>query len=479
MKKIFALVACLSLVASLAVGGSIAYLQSTDSAVNVMTLGNVEIEQHEQERGENEVLQAFSQGKPAYPAVGPIAWRDSGIVINNAEYKVFTDDLKNVVDKIVTVENTGKSDAFVRTIIALEAPDYDAKNLIHVNINTEGLTWTEWAAADIDGAQYVYSVFTYDEALAPKEISAPSLLQVFLDSATTNEDVAAYGDTWDILVLSQAVQAQGFENAASALDTAFEEATKENVEEWMSTVKKENVTHLVSSYQEMVEAFSKGGTVVLMDDIAVEGTIRVGTGTNVNLDMNGKTLTEKDGSIADPLFRLMDNSSLVVDGNGTIDYQDNYSANFFLLDEGSSAGKITIESGSFLKNYDTTFNYSIFAPIFVGNKNLNVTINGGYFDGGIYKEGECFESIRRNALNLTTGQTFLVYGGTFVGQNPAWGDEGRAEYCPYCENPTKTQGFFLVGQAEKNHPTELPDGYTITETTHEDGRPIFTVEYNK
>ena len=49
MKKILALVACLSLVASLAVGGSIAYLQSTDSAVNVMTLGNVKIDQIEQD----------------------------------------------------------------------------------------------------------------------------------------------------------------------------------------------------------------------------------------------------------------------------------------------------------------------------------------------------------------------------------------------------------------------------------------------
>ena len=40
----------LVLVAALAIGGTVAYLQDDDSDVNVMTLGNVKIEQHEYER---------------------------------------------------------------------------------------------------------------------------------------------------------------------------------------------------------------------------------------------------------------------------------------------------------------------------------------------------------------------------------------------------------------------------------------------
>ena len=75
----------LVLVAALAIGGTVAYLQDEDSDVNVMTLGNVKIEQHEYERATNTngsyetkeidgvtsyVLKDFTQGKPLYPIVG-------------------------------------------------------------------------------------------------------------------------------------------------------------------------------------------------------------------------------------------------------------------------------------------------------------------------------------------------------------------------------------------------------------------------
>lgn len=87
-----------------------------------MTLGNVRIEQIEQERDENGDLTSFTQGQPAYPAVGEIDWDDEGVNVNGAEYRVFDENLRNVIDKIVTVKNTGKSPAYVRTIIAIDAP---------------------------------------------------------------------------------------------------------------------------------------------------------------------------------------------------------------------------------------------------------------------------------------------------------------------------------------------------------------------
>ena len=220
-------------VIALAIGGTLAYLQDEDSDVNVMTLGNVDIDQIEQQRDENGNLVDFVDGKPALPAVGPIEWADEGVDVNGTEYKVFTDDLKNVIDKIVTVKNTGKSPAYVRTIIVIEAPDYDPENLIHVNVNPDGLTQTAWAPVELDGVKYVYSVFTYTAALKPDEISAPSLMQVFLDSDADNEFCEKLGDTWEIIAISQAVQVDGFENAATALDTAFEEPSADNIAEWL------------------------------------------------------------------------------------------------------------------------------------------------------------------------------------------------------------------------------------------------------
>lgn len=221
-KKGLALLLVIALTAALSVSLTMAYLQDTDEDVNVMTLGNVEIEQIEQERGANGVLQNFTQDKPAYPVVGPIEWADNGVDVNGTEYKVFTDELKNVVDKIVTVKNKGKSDAYVRTIIAIEAPEGNPNDLIHYNYNGDaGLNWSPLAKVTIDGVDYVYTVATYLAALKPGEISAPSLVQVFLDSRATNVDVAKFGDTWEIFAISQAVQTKGFDNAATALDTAF------------------------------------------------------------------------------------------------------------------------------------------------------------------------------------------------------------------------------------------------------------------
>ena len=93
LKKILLMCTAYVLVAALAIGGTLAYLTSQDFDKNVMTLGNVEIEQIEQERDENENLVDFTQDKPAYPAVGPIEWADEGVDVNGTKYKVFTDDL--------------------------------------------------------------------------------------------------------------------------------------------------------------------------------------------------------------------------------------------------------------------------------------------------------------------------------------------------------------------------------------------------
>ncbi len=265
MKKKLAMCLSIALVGIMAISGTLAYLTSEDSDVNVMTLGNVEIEQIEQERDAEGNLVDFTQTKPAYPAVGPTKWAEETININEEEYKVFTDELKNVVDKIVTVKNTGESDAYVRTIIAMEAPEGDPNDLIHVNVNGD-VPHTGWTPVKINGVEYVYSVFTYEEALESEASSAPSLMQVFLDSAATNEDVAKFGDTWEILVLSQACQTEGFDEAVTALNTAFGEANDTNVITWFEEMRKPVVPTTPDEFQ---DALNNGEDVVLPDDVEV------------------------------------------------------------------------------------------------------------------------------------------------------------------------------------------------------------------
>jgi len=57
-----------------------------------------------------------------------------------------------------------------------------------------------------------------------------------MDHTCGNDDVAKYGETYDILVLSQAVQTEGFTNAVEALNAGFGEANETNVAAWFGGI---------------------------------------------------------------------------------------------------------------------------------------------------------------------------------------------------------------------------------------------------
>lgn len=335
LKKIIAVALVLSVTAAASIAGTVAYLTADDSDVNVMTLGNVKIQQIEQERDENGELQDFTQAKPAYPAVGPVEWADTGVTVNETEYKVFTDELKNVVDKIVTVKNTGLSEAYVRTLIAIEAPEGFNDDLVHVNVNQdEGITQSAWEYITVNGIRYVYTCFTYAEPLKAGETSAPSLLQVFLDSQTTNEDCEKLGDEWDIRVISQAVQTQGFDDTATALDTGFgvpmadnEDGTMKNVEEWFSNMSEPIL--VTGDPQSLKDAMlTRGAHIVLTEDIVVDAAtplqygsyMFLANGREVTIDLNGHDIIVAEDASTSILymFTTANGGTLNIVGEGNL-----------------------------------------------------------------------------------------------------------------------------------------------------------------
>ena len=112
-KKIVAFTLVIAMLA-ICFGATLAYFTDTDAAKNVMTMGKVDIEQIEQERGEDGVLQPYTQNQTLLP-MGGYDWEE--VNVNGDSISVLADGL----DKIVTVKNKGNSDAYVRTIVALEA----------------------------------------------------------------------------------------------------------------------------------------------------------------------------------------------------------------------------------------------------------------------------------------------------------------------------------------------------------------------
>lgn len=344
MKKVLAMLLSLTLVVTLTIGGSIAYLQDSDSDVNVMTLGNVTIEQHEQEWDENETeLKDFTDDKPLYPYVGTLGWENKDK--DNDAYRRFT--MNNVVDKYVTVENTGKSDAYVRTIIALEMGEftYEEFDKIGISINKVNgdefkfpgaWNWTDDFVTEINGNKYNIMVAVHENPLPPKDdddttdkhITIPSLLQVYMDKTATNDDCEKLDGNkngkYDILVLSQAVQSAGFEaadgNSAAqvALDTAFGAANETNVKKWFGDViSEEEENQFVQNYARRSYAIDTAN----MTDADITKAARMLKENNAcdSLIVNGEMTEEQQVVLADALDGMADDSVVIVlNDNDTI-----------------------------------------------------------------------------------------------------------------------------------------------------------------
>lgn len=253
-KKIITLCLVLVLAALPMLNGTLAFFTDTDSSSNVMTMGSVEIVQHEQQRklpaaaGGVVELEPFENGKKLVPSFAP----ENYLTYSNLDdsYKFFSrkgENLPNAIDKIVTVENKGNIPAYVRTVFAFEAPEGFNRNA-HANkepgwallrndidgtvkgtkSNTEW-KWTFFADTARfnmdDGQNYVIAVATAQKPLGANETTIPSLLQYYLNQYTGSEHVKAFGGSLEIYAFTQAVQADGFADVDEAFKESFGDIT--------------------------------------------------------------------------------------------------------------------------------------------------------------------------------------------------------------------------------------------------------------
>lgn len=438
MKKVLLMCTAYVLVAALAIGGTIAYLQDSDSDVNVMTLGNVSIEQHEYQRADGVAYDAgepgagngvkegalveFVQDQKLYPAVPKngaatdytaemdtaklFFWGDY-VYSGTAGNGLWNDDkLSNVMDKMVFVENNGKTDAYVRTLIAFECPEgitigepsQGAEIMINTNIGT--YDWEDVGYITVDDVRYAVMTATYKNVLNPGNQSHPSLLQVVMTHNATNEDMELLGDTYEILVLSQAVQAAGFDNAATALDTSFGDDNTTNAAKWFDGV----IVPSVKTLSELREAMATGGEFVLANDIVVEASdlLYAADGGHSDgsaffvkndtvIDLNGHDIKVTSGNAWSDVFFMKFGADLTIKGEGDIEADCSiacvYDANSTLNVEGGNFyvtanndmlyaiyGKINVSGGTFTTSYWNTIN------IYGSGRVDRVDVSGGSFE---------------------------------------------------------------------------------------------------
>ena len=247
-KKITAISLCAALLAIAIVGASLAYFTDTDDETNTFTVGNVDIDLIEQQRGEKGLV-PFQQNKKLYPIVGSAQGEKDQYGMPIA---------KNYVDKVVTVQNNGSEKAYIRAYFAIPSALDDGyetfnagQNVLHFNFgnkvengtitSTEGKEWiwthgNKWNYFETTMGGIRYNVYyaDYYQAVDAGATTEQFVQGVYLDKSFDRKDGKCYafgeeiklddGWNWNAVqcpVFAVACQAEGFDNASDAMTAAF------------------------------------------------------------------------------------------------------------------------------------------------------------------------------------------------------------------------------------------------------------------
>ncbi len=225
MKKKVLTVALVVALVAIMVSGTLAYFTDNDEVTNTFTIGSVRIEIFENDEATTSDTMEFTQ--PLTPVVNADPSQD-----------------ESYIDKVVKVKNAGLNDAYIRTHLAIPTKLVD-----YLVLDVDDSLWQLVNTAETGE----YTVYTYDyqKAVQPGEFTPELLKGVYLASDVDLEE-DANGSLWfvkkeggeithrseflahektaegyvstvvEVLVASQAIQTQGFENGATnALDSGF------------------------------------------------------------------------------------------------------------------------------------------------------------------------------------------------------------------------------------------------------------------
>ena len=269
-KKITALCLCVALLAVAVVGASLAYFTDTDNATNTFTVGNVKIDLIESKfhREGNDNSGDTSIPDPTQTASGMRYVTDGHKAFTDAEIKAdaetyATDYLavkgQNMVPgrgvaKCPYVVNTGANDAYIRIRVMVPS----AANNDFVDVKDGGVITNQWCSSSIgtgefidgkgggwdnapaidkasvtrDGVKYDVYTFTRTEPLKAGAMTEWNVWNfIGINKTATSADIQKAIDagaikvvetdgakvmTLNVLVAADAIQAEGFADAAAA-----------------------------------------------------------------------------------------------------------------------------------------------------------------------------------------------------------------------------------------------------------------------
>ena len=269
-KKLIAIFLCVALVAIAVVGASLAYFTDTDSAKNTFTVGNVKIDLIESKfhREGNDNSGDLSIPDPTHKVTA-----DDGMKYVTTDHTMFTDeeikeDAKTYQESYLAVKgqnmvpgrgvakcpyvvNTGANDAYIRIRVMIPS----AANNDFVDVTAGGVITNQWCGTSLlcgefqhglkgetwpvvekgvekDGVKYDVYTFTRTEPLKAGAMTEWNVWNfIGINKTATSDDVQKAIDagaiklveadgattmTLNVLVEADAIQAEGFANAAAA-----------------------------------------------------------------------------------------------------------------------------------------------------------------------------------------------------------------------------------------------------------------------
>jgi len=433
-KKVLA-AASYVMVAALAIGGTVAYFTDKEDAVNVMTMGaGVDIVLNEQQRsdGPGSDLEDFEQGKELLPVTGSA---------QGAKDKWgLSADINNYVDKIVTVENTGTTEAYYRVMVAVPAALENATNAegpLHWNIGNrfdatgtnkynEG-SWTvdtnpyyvafenQWEDDAVEivigGIAYNMYTFTSTTPLSAGEVSPAVLTGFYLDAGVDYDDETGKytfnGKTIDydlndviVPVQAQAVQAAGFTTAEEAFTASGLPANP-----WAAN------EAVVASEDAITKA--SGAALIKENVTLVNATTDLNNTVAMYLDDATISAERSDSSGADKYSTLTVYGDVTIGGTGSVENTGSGYA-ISVRDENAS---LTITGGTY-SGATTAINVVKGNLVITGGTFIDTNADGGTIGSMKYENGHyLINCIDGNYQNGTA--TVTIKGGTFKNWDPS------------------------------------------------------------
>lgn len=260
------LILSLVLSVAMATGGTLAYMQDTDSRTNTFTLGNV----------------AIFLTEPKYDSTN-----------DHLLYPGAT------VDKDPTITNVGKTAAYVWMDVALP------------NAVAEYIDWTlnaNWSElSKVKGTDKTTVTLKYATTLAKGESTGAAFDTITLVDTIPNAVFNALSDEITIDVTACAIEDLAFDSFEEAYDAFY---GKEVIE--------------VNDFTTLKNYLAIGRSVKLTDNIVAKEQIVIPAGFEATLDLNGKTLSQEYAQTETYAMILNKGELTITDslGGGVIDYSD-------------------------------------------------------------------------------------------------------------------------------------------------------------